>query len=57
MCDQGKPTPRDVLDRLRRLLREKMPKAKAARLSGTSRTSVYRHLNRGRLRLADDDAA
>lgn len=43
MATQGKPLPAEILAGLRRLLRNKIPKAKAARALGISRQTVWRH--------------
>ena len=47
MATPGKPLPSDILAGLRRLLREKVPKARAAKLMGVHRMTVWRHIKRG----------
>jgi len=47
LCTPGRPTPQDVLDRLRRLLAENRSKSEAARLAGCCRMTVYRLIQRG----------
>src|SRR5690348_16120631 len=47
MATPGRPLPHEILAGLRRLLREKVPQARAARALGISRTTVWKYKKKG----------